>query len=414
MAAGLMAAGCAPQLIPTPNLCVGAGGAPFAAVPPALRSDRVRIVYATDRERIDGDAHGPPAYGHQRSRSLAFGRAELSLGGVSWDELVRQSCRSDRERWLPLRIASVRERGRMSRTPGPLRLRAGQAIGDPWALHADAAAEQALHALVRAELRHTPRKEAFIYVHGFNSRFDDSLHVMASLWHFLGREGVPMVYSWPAGIGLSVVGYNYDRESGEFTVYHLKQFLRAVARCPELQKVHLIAHSRGSDVLLTALRELHIEARAAGRDTRQVLRLGHVVLAAPDMDFQVYQQRVAAERLSLVPERLTLYLSQGDLAITFAEHLFWSIRRLARLRPEDLSSAQLDTLGRMPEISLIDARVTTDPIGHVYFYSNPAVSSDLILLLRDNRPPGEAHGRPLRATTTANYWELEDGYPPRR
>ena len=44
----------------------------------------------------------------------------------------------------------------------------------------------------------------------------------------------------------------HDRESGEFTVYHLKQCLRAVAACPDVERVHLIAHSRGTDVTISA------------------------------------------------------------------------------------------------------------------------------------------------------------------
>jgi len=34
----------------------------------------------------------------------------------------------------------------------------------------------------------------------------------------------------------------------------------------------------------------------------------------------------------------------------------------------------------------------------------------LILLLRDNRPPGREHGRPLKAIEP-NFWEIEDGCP---
>ena len=52
------------------------------------------------------------------------------------------------------------------------------------------------------------------------------------------------------------MGYNVDRESGEFAVHHLKQAIRLIADTPGVEKLHLLAHSRGTDVLVTALREL--------------------------------------------------------------------------------------------------------------------------------------------------------------
>ena len=80
---------------------------------------------------------------------------------------------------------------------------------------------------------------------------------MAELWHFLGREGLPIIYTWPAGYP-GIFGYTYDRESSEFTVFHLKQAIRWLAKLPEVENIHLLAHSRGTDVTVSAVRELVI------------------------------------------------------------------------------------------------------------------------------------------------------------
>ena len=58
---------------------------------------------------------------------------------------------------------------------------------------------------------------------------------------------------------------------------------------------------------------------------------------------------------------------------------------------------------------IIDARVSTGFVGHSYFYAHPAVSADLILLLRDNLEPGSP-GRPLRKHG-ANFWYITVDYP---
>ena len=55
-------------------------------------------------------------------------------------------------------------------------------------------------------------------------------------------------------------------------------------------------------------------------------------------------------------------------------------------------------------------QVKAEFVGHSYFYTSPAVSSDLILLLRDNRDPGSSNGRPLIQLGN-NFWQIQDGYP---
>ena len=46
---------------------------------------------------------------------------------------------------------------------------------------------------------------------------------------------------------------------------------------------------------------------------------------------------------------------------------------------------------------------------HKYLWINPAASSDVILLLRDNLEPGAENGRPLTPLMD-NFWQLDDNY----
>jgi hypothetical protein len=64
----------------------------------------------------------------------------------------------------------------------------------------------------------------------------------------------------------------------------------------------------------------------------------------------------------------------------------------------------------MPQVQLIDVNVKTDFLGHSYFVEQPAVLSDLILVLRYDRDPGVEHGGPL-VRSAGGFWELHDGYP---
>lgn len=310
---------------------------------------------------------------------------------------------------LPLAIKSVHELGRFPQIPFQLMEGPHGKVDDPVALELDAALTTAFQAHVKRRLSGTDRKAAFVFIHGYNNSFADAAYVMAELWHFLGREGVPIFYSWPAGIG-SLRGYNYDRESGEFTNFHLKQFLRRLAAIPELEEIHLISHSRGTDVITTALRELFIESRAAGRDPNDDFRIKNLILAAPDLDLEVASQRISAEKVPMGVGRTTLYTSGSDRALGLADWLFMSAQRLGRLLPGDLSESMEENLKHFDGINLIRVTSKTSFIGHGYFHSDPAVCSDLILLMRDGRAPGAEHGRPL-IPTGPNMWELPYGYP---
>ena len=157
------------------------------------------------------------------------------------------------------------------------------------------------------------------------------------------------------------------------------------------------------------MRELYIETRAAGKDFRTVYRIKNVVLAAADLDLEVVTQRLAAEYVGLGTERTTLYVSDVDRAIGFSGLLFASFRRIGQLRPEDLTDEQRQHIERVARTQLIDARVPTGFLGHAYFYRHPAVSADLVLVLRDQLEPGSP-GRPLHKRG-ANFWQITPDYP---
>ncbi len=406
----LLVSGCARELMPTPNICADPNRNLFDDVPAEYQSNRMPVLYATDRTTAKGKKEGLQ-YDVDRSQSLAFGVCTVAIGkDVSWKDLVKESRTQQRRRALPVSVEQIDEKGRY---PDAVRFHVvdGRIVADETVLRREKEADEALRTMVSERLVSVPIKEAYVFVHGVGNTFDYGAGTIAELWHFMGRRGIPVLYSWPAGYDEGIIqSYTRDRESGEFTIFHLKQFLRALASCPDLHRIHLIAHSRGTDIISTALRELHIECTAAGRQTRSHLKLGSLVLAAADMDVEVVTQRIAAEGVQLVSDNVTVYMSEKDLAMKLADFLFGSLRRLGQLRGTDLTPDQQRKLAGTTHLQFIDAKVSSGFVGHSYFYQNPAVSSDLILLLRDHRKPGAEHGRPLKKRDDG-FWEIRDGYP---
>ena len=418
-----LCAGCGgpPQLMETPNLYADGQEELFTNVPPEFQSNEIEVLYLTDRAREKDSKNGQPRYGHKRSRSVALGVSRVRLGekDTSWEDVVQESTSRKRTRKLEVQVVGTEELLRFPPTPRTLVELPDAPAAHPTTQPSESAST--LRAVVEEEfeigrqlleerLAKTSVKDVYVFIHGVKTSFAGSVATIAEMWHFLGREGVPVAYSWPAGGKGLLRGYNYDYNSSEFTVYHLKQALRVIASCPSVRKIHLVAHSRGTDVVTSAIRELHLEISGSGKSTREELKLGALVLAAPDLDVDVVIQRAMTARLGQVPEQSVLYICAEDEALGFSRWLFGGMR-LGKLQPDIFTTEELDALRRSKNVSIVDARVTKPgSFGHNYFYSNPAVSSDLILVLRYGKLPGGETGRPLRIEPNG-FWMIEDGYP---
>jgi esterase/lipase superfamily enzyme len=394
------------KLAETPTLYRMGMGFPMAEVPPALRTVDPEILYVTDRqpEGAEGQTRG---YGFHRSDSMAYGVARVRFGDfASWPELLARADLTDRRR-ESLTTESYAERLRFPETPLPPVLRNGRLVPDPAAQAAYDVTTRAFQAEVAARLAAAGRSEVIVYVHGFNNDIDDGLATAASLWHFAGRIGVPISYSWPAG-NKGLTAYIKDRESGEFSVYHFKEFLRALAAVPGVRKIHLVAHSRGADVVTGALRELAIFEFGGGRDPRRTLKVESLILAAPDLDFGVVRQRLAAERVAAAIGQVYVYVNPRDGALGLAQALATGTR-IGRLSPDMLSEEEWGELAQAPNVHFINVEAAGGRIGHAYFRDNPAVLSDVMLTLRSGALPGSAT-RPLEPVR-AQFWNLHANYP---
>lgn len=378
-------------------------------LPSELKSTEIDLLFITDRQ-AETDDEGKLVYGYQRSGSLAYGSAVVSLlPAMSWEELERTSLEENRSKKITMELTSIEERGRFPTTPWSIITIDGKEQFDPDVMDARNSARAGFQAELQRRLAISPKREVLLFVHGFNNTFDDAAITLAEMWHFMGREVVPVLYTWPAGRG-GLRGYTYDRESGEFTIFHLKNTIRRLAETPGVEKIHLLAHSRGTDVLTSAGRELLLENRGSGNDPKERFRIEHVVLAAPDLDIDVTLQRLVAERLTLEVGDVTIYTSQEDKAIGAARKLFQSRERVGQLDAMDVDDERRHILGHAKGIAIIDLKETSDRMGHGYFSSSPEASSDLIMKVRYGLEPGTEDGRPLTRSGLI-FWQIHPGYP---
>jgi len=175
---GLLLAGCSstPKLMPTPNIYADGGGYPESSVPPGLKSNKVDLLFVTDRApemTVDGRLE----YGTGRSASAGFGSAIVEIGSdLPWQELVEMSETSSRPTSPSLRVTSRNELGRFPATPHAFLVVNGEAREAEY----DQVVSQFRQEINR-RMSQTGSNEAHIFIHGFNNSFDWAVVSFAEL-----------------------------------------------------------------------------------------------------------------------------------------------------------------------------------------------------------------------------------------
>jgi esterase/lipase superfamily enzyme len=401
--------------MPTPVIYQQPGGEPVFTQPrEAFGSTDVDLFYITDRG-AETDPESTLPYGQGRDDRIKFGTTRVQIGeGLTWAELDRQSRLAERTRDLALSLGRTREMGRFPDEPyGVVRDAEGNVYRDTRVLREHDLAKQQFQQEVSRRIAASPRKEVMLYVHGFNETFETAAFTAAELCHFLGREPLCAFFTWPASsTGNFLISYTTTTESADYAVNHLKKAIRMLATAPGVESVQLLAHSRGTALMLSAVRELALEAIAAGKEPVQVLNIDNIVLFSPDIDVDVGSQAITSfvsdpDLISVWPSRrlprtakggLTIYSSPEDRALLVSRILFRSRNRVGNLRAEAIGADSQEYMRQIGKLHIIVYEgKRTDAFGHSYFTTNPQVSADVMQLLRYDTALGEP-GRELIQT----------------
>lgn len=404
----LFLAGCsaAIELSQPPNLYLDGRNYPEDLVPASLRVLAPPMFFVTDREPQYSE-QVVTGYGSGRSNGMAFGRADVRFGAADWPDLMARTHLDRAGRISRLQVEGVTEVVRFSDTPLSAVRQGGKLAIRPEAQAEYDAQAQTFKDGIRQELRRTGNSRVLIFVHGVRNEFSEALQTLANLWHFSGRRSLPIVFSWPAGND-GVLGYFRDRESGDFSAYHAKEFLRLLAEIPEVKDIDIVVHSRGTSVMTQALRELVIHHRAKGHAPKTKMKTGTLILAAPDLDTGIVRQRLLSEHVSEAFEQINIYVNPDDVALRLSSILA-NAPRIGAATDEDFQEGELDELRRQRRIHFIRVENSIGSDSHSYFRANPAVLSDIVLALRTRAFPGGSL-RPLEEDPD-RIWRLHPDYP---
>jgi esterase/lipase superfamily enzyme len=316
------------------------------------------VWYATDRAKIQGDTTAVQ-FGTQRS-PVSYGQLDVSIPAIH-------------------RLGDLE-------SPSALRF---EFAADP-ARHVVLQSVESLPAArffdeLGSRIRASKTRDALVFLHGYNVTFEDAARRTAQLTYDLKFPGAPIFYSWPS---VGVTGaYTLDEQSIEWSQTHIKQFLADMLSNTSAERVYLIAHSMGNRALTRAFIALLRERSDLQSRVRQI------VLAAPDIDAEVFARDLAPVLVSS-GVATTLYASADDKAL-LASKAVHGYARAGDGGPHVLV---------IPGIETVDATgADTSFVGHSYF-ANRTILTDLFYLVSEGKPADRRFGLRRVVTPQGPYW----------
>ncbi len=313
----------------------------------------VRVFYGTDRAPT-GKAKASNYYGNKR------GELEVGYLDVSIPETHKYGELETSSRW------SV-----FANTMGDDELKRKYIL----LLDVTPLAQESFDEQLQQHVENSPSNDILLFVHGYNSSFEDAARRAAQLAYDLDFDGTPMMYSWPSQA--STMSYTVDEAVVRLSGRRMARFLRGIVEEAGADRIHLIAHSMGNRALVEALERIAAEQK---EETSKPM-FGQIVFTAPDVDRDFFIEAVQGLRGSA--ERITLYASEKDLALRSSAVLHGAPR--AGLAGKNIVSADgIDTI----DMSDIDA----DLLGHGYFAAKEGAIYDLFRLFWLGDPPEQRCG----------------------
>jgi esterase/lipase superfamily enzyme len=263
--------------------------------------------------------------------------------------------------------------------------------------------------------------DALVFIHGYRVAFKDALYAVAKIVADTGYQGRVYLYSWPSHETL--LGYFQDMDNAEQAEPYFESFMRMLMRDAHINEIDLIAHSMGSQSMLRAVSALRplfdMERGEAGLDkwgANPSIRVGQMIFAAPDVARSVFDEKIG--RIAPFADRITVYVSSTDVALSLAKWIRGGLPRMGELGPPDNQPALIDNA----KVHIIDVTPSQSFLqrlsgfGHDYLIQAPGVSDDMKAILTgrgraDTQTPDERNKtrfvkKRYLGTTDKYYWQL--------
>jgi esterase/lipase superfamily enzyme len=229
-------------------------------------------------------------------------------------------------------------------------------------LKADQVDVEAAKAWLKTSVVKSPDRSVLVFIHGFNNRFEDSVYRFAQIIHDSNVRSAPILVTWPSRG--SVLAYGYDRESTNYTRNALEKLFQYLKDDPEIQEVNILAHSMGNWLTLEALRQMAI------RNDGLPHKFKNVMLAAPDVDVDVFRSQIAD--MGTPHPQFTLFVSRDDRALAVSRRVWGDVERLGSIDPEKEPYKQELADNKISVVDLTKMKAM-DSLHHGKFAESPEI-----------------------------------------
>lgn len=227
---------------------------------------------------------------------------------------------------------------------------------------ADDLTEQQAAGWFNERVKKTRDGSVLIFVHGFNTNFEDSVYRFAQIVHDSGTHSVPVLVTWPSRG--SVLAYGYDRESTNYSRDALEKLFQYIAKDPAVKDVTILAHSMGNWLAVESLRQMAI------RNGKLPEKFKNVMLASPDLDVDVFRSQIAD--VGEQHPRFTLFVSRDDRALAASRRVWGDVERLGSIDPEQEPYKQELADKEITVIDLTKVKVAGN-LNHTKFAESPEI-----------------------------------------
>jgi len=335
---------------------------PFAKQNPQQgKAIEITVYYATNRSQT-GSTDPWEVYGPEMGRSLQFGHVVVAIppahvpGNLELPSLWKL-VREDSNKHFDMKSVQV--------------------------LSVDTARQE-----MARSLQSMGSKALLIFVHGFNMSFPEAALRTAQMAHDLKFPGMAFFYSWPSASRIR--SYWQDEEAARLSEGVFDQLLDELSPLP-VTEIYIVAHSMGNRIVGHAL-----QARAdKGKETHNLKEL---LLAAPDINAEVFRTVIAPRLASMTGARTTVYASSSDIALKVSK-VVHGFRRVGETTGGVLT---------YPGIEMIDASSESPALrgyGHLYVVDSVGVLRDIRSII-EKKVPAKLRGLTQEGISPNLYWKL--------
>ncbi len=239
--------------------------------------------------------------------------------------------------------------------------------------------------------------DILFFVHGFHTDLHGALQSICDLEkiYVTDKSTIKQIvaFTWPAMD--KYLRYRDDAKDAELSGFTLARsylmlidFFRAIFG-PDPQNpynepcgnnIHLMAHSMGNRVVENMMIELLNQ-----RNTNITAIFKEVILAASDVDWQVFEDRRAFNKLTEISERVTVYYNNKDLALFISETTKNAYNRLGKFGFRDYHKVpahiySIDCTG-VKDVHGLESKI----VQHWYYKESQTVVNDILQTLTSKR-----------------------------